>query len=589
MHRTLWVAALSAAFPSVASANTGDVSHMGSEPAWIITKSRIDSEPRLAKVAAGMVARLEFPVMDVARIDAVRRVNASADNKMLQVGIDRDTRSEAGVDGSLDLQWQRTADGGQASRFAIRSPGALAIRLGLKFATLPDGAELRVLTSTQDDQVMATDGSVQIERAQLEQPIYWTAVSEGDTQMVELYLPVGVEAAALRFTVANLAHLFVSPFGSLAGAKIGESMACEIDSNCVSNPSQAFLNAKSSVARMLFQSGGGSAVCTGTLLNDTDTGTQIPNFYSANHCISTQSVASTLTTFWFEESTSCGSGIASARTQVSGGAALLYNDPATDSLLLRLNNSAPSGAAYGGWDANAIAAGTSIVVIHHPAGDVKKVSLGQTKGFAPYNGAGSFISVGYSTASTEGGSSGSGLLTFADGQYSLRGGLFGGSASCSNTGNVDNPGNDDSFSRFDLVFPNIRQFLAPAAPSAITISAGLKGTWTTPGIDGQGWILDIDPTSRLFVAGWYTATVSGTALDWFTLVGNFSGSQVGLTVLRNAGVRFATPTTVTPAPFGTATMNFTSCSAGSFSYSLGDGRSGTLAMARLTPVPAECR
>lgn len=113
------------------------------------------------------------------------------------------------------------------------------------------------------------------------------------------------------------------------------------------------------------------------------------------------------------ESTSCGSGVASARVQVSGGAALLYNNAALDALLLRLNNSAPSGSVYAGWDSSVVSAGSNFTVIHHPAGDVKKVSLGQVRGLGTYNGAGSFVNVAYTSATTEGGSSGAGLLIFS--------------------------------------------------------------------------------------------------------------------------------------------------------------------------------
>ena len=59
---------------------------------------------------------------------------------------------------------------------------------------------------------------------------------------------------------------------------------------------------------------------------------------------------------------------------------------------------------------------------------------------------------------TEGGSSGSGLFTLDGGQYYLRGGLHGGYASCANTGTT-NSNNIDWYSRFDVDFPSIRQYL----------------------------------------------------------------------------------------------------------------------------------
>ena len=49
------------------------------------------------------------------------------------------------------------------------------------------------------------------------------------------------------------------------------------------------------------------------------------------------------------------------------------------------------------------------------------------------------------------GSSGSGLFTRnVDGDYELRGGLYGGLASCANSGSVGNAQNRDFYSRLDV-------------------------------------------------------------------------------------------------------------------------------------------
>ena len=113
---------------------------------------------------------------------------------------------------------------------------------------------------------------------------------------------------------------------------------------CVEAPSQAYLNAKTAVARLVYQDGGFSYMCTGTLLNDSDSATQIPYMYSAARCFDSQSVASTLTTFWFYESSACDSGVVSgAARQLSGGATLLYARAASDALFFKLNQQPPGG------------------------------------------------------------------------------------------------------------------------------------------------------------------------------------------------------------------------------------------------------
>ncbi len=281
--------------------------------------------------------------------------------------------------------------------------------------------------------------------------------------------PAGADTAALGLSVEGVSHLFSSIGDRFKLAKgIGDSGDCEVDLACVSNPSAALLAAARSVARMVFTTGAGSYFCTGTLMNDADPGSQVPYFMTANHCISKQSEAGTLQTYWAYEAATCGSTATPAFTLLSGGAVLLVNRPELDSTLLRLANSAPSFAYFSGYDANTIVQGTTITIVHHPVGDLKKVSQGRVTGFSvagdvPGLSTG-FIVAGYSFASTEGGSSGGALLTFSNGEYLLRGTLYGGAASCSNSNNFSaNSSNYDYYSRFDQFYDFVKPYVGPIA------------------------------------------------------------------------------------------------------------------------------
>src|SRR5690606_26823102 len=153
--------------------------------------------------------------------------------------------------------------------------------------------------------------------------------------------------------------------------------------------------------------------------------------------------------------------------QLSGGADYLYSSDSartggTDGALLRLRDAAPAGAVFAGWDANALPSGISVLAIHHPAGDLKKVSAGQ---HLPARSGAASHAARWLEGTTEQGSSGSGLFTLEAGDYYLRGGLHGGDASCANAGTTDT-NNVDWYSRFDVDFPNIRQYLAPEQPAA---------------------------------------------------------------------------------------------------------------------------
>ena len=62
------------------------------------------------------------------------------------------------------------------------------------------------------------------------------------------------------------------------------------------------------MARLVYTTDGASYVCSGTLIADRDHSTFIPYFLTANHCVNTQTVASTIQTYWFYRSTACNSG-----------------------------------------------------------------------------------------------------------------------------------------------------------------------------------------------------------------------------------------------------------------------------------------
>ena len=396
-------------------------------------------------------------------IETVKRANSTPEwgLKALQIGVGRSVAPVFEASSS-SLRWERV-EGGMAAHWRVSSGGAKALRIGLQAMFVPQGAELRF---AGEDGAGTVYGPYRVEDIVAMGSMYWSPVLEGEHAIVEIFVADGAVPSDVSLRITQVSHLFASLQDPNldAAVKVGESGPCEVDLICRSATDPALASAGRAVARMAFtSSGGGTGYCTGTLLNPIG-GSFIPYFYSANHCISTQSVASTLTTHWFYERTVCGSGNP-GYTQLTGGATLLFNNATSDALLLRLNGTPPSGAVYAGWDSATVTNGTPIVAIHHPATDVKKVSLGTIGGFSAYGGgAGSTHIIalwnGLSTGVTEGGSSGSGIFTAVGSppsSYRLRGGLHGGPSSCSATGAALR----DYYSRFDHAYPSISQYLNP--------------------------------------------------------------------------------------------------------------------------------
>jgi hypothetical protein len=273
---------------------------------------------------------------------------------------------------------------------------------------------------------------------------------------MEIELPAGGNTELVQVSVPRISHVFNQfPEKDAFVPMVGQSAECNLDVSC----DPAYDAESRSVARMSFVSSGNSYVCTGTLLNN-KAADGIPYFLSAYHCISTQTVASTLTTDWFYRSSACNSGALSpAAKTLTGGAVLLYNAPATDTSFMRLNNAPPPGVIFAGWSAVQPVLGMAVLGVHHPAGDLQKYSIGSTLGFASCtNTSPSFscfastpetanhLDVRWATGTAQGGSSGSGLFITNNGRRYLIGQLHGGTSSCLNLAG------SNLYGRFDIAY-----------------------------------------------------------------------------------------------------------------------------------------
>lgn len=429
---------------------------------------------RAASYPTVNVARMQYREMAVSRLLDLQRKNQAPGLKATQIGVGRDASQEGAQRRLPALTWWPVA-GGFVAKVEIRSMDALALRVGLDVSHLDSRVELRFGGSARPSEVVAKMSGAQAKRLPGSNGLFWTPNTDGDTQVIEIFRPKAVSAFAVRLDAPALSHLIADSRNSYKLIeKIGESGTCNIDSICrVNELGPAYVDAKNAVAHMVYvRAGGGSYICTGTLLADTLPVTQVPYFHTANHCFTSnssvapvasqiQSVANTLNTVWNYETTGCGNRSPTQTTRLVGGATYLYSSHVTDGMLLRLNDPAPAFAFFAGWNAATIANGSNVLAIHHPSGDSKKVSGGQTIGTDAAN-----ITVGWLTGTTEGGSSGSGLFTLGSRGYVLRGGLYGGDAACSNSGSLGNSLNRDHYSRLDVDFANIKAYLEPQAEAA---------------------------------------------------------------------------------------------------------------------------
>ena len=509
--------------------------------------------------------------------------------KRVLIGVVRDASAAPALPTAADLDWQPVA-GGHAARMALTSPGAAALRVALDLAGAPASVEMVFFGSGDPAHLV---GPVKVaDVADRTQP-WWSPVTEGETQTVELFVPGTADPRALPIAASAVSHLLTGPASRFEKrlTEIGDAGSCNVDVPCSSlESSQPFQDATNAVAQMVINDGRLVALCTGTLLNDTDASTQVPWFFSANHCFDNESppyktpaqmqvVASTLDTLWFFRSSSCNSGtVSAAYRDLPSGATYIYSDTASDILFLRLNSAPPQGAFFAGWSANALASGAAVVALHHPEGDLLKVSRGTVQGFttpgtAPVNaGINKFIGIQWNSGTTEPGSSGGGIFTNTGGQYVLRGALWGGGASCAA------PGGTDVFSRFDLAYSKLVQYLSPTGSP----SGDFTDLWWNP--DESGWGLSIvqHATGAIF-AVWFTYRDDREPV-WYVLpAGSWtSGNVYSGTLYSVAGPAFSgnfDPARVNQTPVGTATLAFTDGNHGTWSYSV-NGAAGSKSIVR---------
>jgi len=531
----------------------------------------------------------------------------------LQVGFGRDVADLSdGARTQTALQWHTLADGAVVAAMSVTSPGAASVRAGLRVKAMPAGTLVRFYAPGDTDATEVTAEEIQenvgrsLHAGETSESslLYWSPLVEGATLVVEVELPAGQVPAHLDLAVPAVSHLVTSPSMNFVVPTVkAGSAACENDVMCYQ---ATWATESNATARILFADGGASYLCTATLMVDLDTSTTIPYLLTANHCINNQPAASSIQSFWFYRASACNSGVKGSSVTLNGVATLLYNSATTDTSLVRLSATPPGGAMYAGWSVGSAAGvGAGVTGIHHPRGDLQKISFGSIVGYTTCqasgtdqfscNGAnsstGTFMDVQWSSGMTEAGSSGSGL--FLDNGHYLVGQLYGGDGTgCTNTGT-------DTYGRFDVAYrAGLYQFLGgtpsgggtggsvgsggsggTAPPPSFTPALNYTSLWWNP--SESGWGLSINQHGSALFAAWYAYGVGGTP-TWLVMPGGTWTSTKSITgdLYATSGPSSTGPydaSQVTSTKVGTATLSFSAADRGVLSYTV-NGVSGTKAI-----------
>ncbi len=529
------------------------------EGAFVPPTARALAMPKRLLPLSSAPVRVALERLDAARLDKEALDQPAGTGVPIKVGFNRDVPAlREPSQAAAMLAWSVVGES-RVAAISVVAPGAVGIRLGLQVQKLPAESVLRFYAPVSGQvfqvsgrEVMETlarnreagDGSAQGQT-------YWSPVIDNEEATLEVELPAGMSPDAAQFAIPQVSHLFSSPVDTrVLQEKIGQSASCNLDAMCYTG---TWGNESLAVARMIYTSGASSYLCTGTLLNDLAS-TSTPYFLSANHCVDTQTVASTLQTYWFYRSTSCNSGVLSGNTQtVTGGAALLYANVGSDTSFMKLNNAPPGGAWLAGWTTSVAALSAAVTGLHNPAGDLQKISFASIAGYASCvpAGVGTFscttatsttgnhLRIVLSAGMVEGGSSGSGLWVASGASHYLVGQLHGGSSTCTQ------PTLSSFYGRFDVAYnAALHQWLSPpAVPAAATLiapSGTISGSptysWNAVAAATQYYVYLSNGTGAWHTAaaagcgaGTGTCSVAGSALPsgsytWFVLTWNPTGA-----------------------------------------------------------------
>ncbi len=330
---------------------------------------------------------------------------------------------------STQLDWQ-VVNEGYVARVQVFSQQAKRLRLHLNLNQ--DIPSIKLQQQGNGDDALSTV----IEYSDMHDNEIWLPIAQGNRVDLEIFVAANVAKEAQFSLDAVNVITEAGESGGLQFKNKGQVREKEFDLACaIRDPNYANLQkAALATARIDYIANGLSRWCTGTLLNDTRN-SNLPWFATANHCLNDQKAANSASFQWFYQATACGGAVTDSRnTQTFGGAKLLWNDSYLDAALLKLNQPAPNGAYFIGWDPNYnLQKQDDVWGVHHPEGDHTMVSFGQvaavkkqvrdtTQNLHLVN------TVKFILGGVESGSSGSGLFSVNQGTLYWQGTLFGGPA-----------------------------------------------------------------------------------------------------------------------------------------------------------------
>ena len=333
-------------------------------------------------------------------------------------------------------KWQILANGDKLWKVSIESENCKAWILWFDDYKLPKGSKLFIYT--QDGKHIK--GAYADYNNKTNMKLTVGPVS-GSKIIVEYYEPKSVLQTG-DFIISKAFYVYKANENT-PGVMLGDpaymtSLPCMININCPEGIN--YQNQKKGVVKILLAGDNGYYYCSGSLVNNTKKDST-PYILSAFHCEHEYTVANYDNyIFFFEwETPNCTLPLVEPESKTIDGCTKIAGREESDFILYKLKDKIPKtfGVYYNGWNKSDTKQAASSVMIHHPYGDVKKISLDNAPPIVWNNSinwnngvitpAKHHLRVGLDKGASQGGSSGAPLF---DEKGRIIGQLNGGTSDC---------------------------------------------------------------------------------------------------------------------------------------------------------------
>lgn len=329
-----------------------------------------DSKLKLTVLSKSSNPTLIMPSLDMAKIEAEDKVDEEYDMPP-RFGYSHFVNYDLNNSGT----WYELPNGDKLWQLEVVCPTALSVNFCYDKFWIPEGGKFFVYSKDKKHTIGAfTSKNNMLEKGKI--CGFATGLVYGNDVVLEYYQPKETSSDA-TISIEKIVHGY--RYIRIYELGYGVSDSCMVNVNCYEGQKWQF--EKKAVALIIVD---GERWCTGSLINTTNL-SQTPFFLTANHCVSPYGDASgnanlnTFCFYWDYEEPGCiNYGVEPSHDKYTTRATIVANYAIPDFALLRLTNDPlnifrDSVHYYLGWDMSGLS-GDSCVCIHHPRGDVKKIS-----------------------------------------------------------------------------------------------------------------------------------------------------------------------------------------------------------------------